>query len=70
VPVGLYQVEMYLFRDGRLVSRRITPLVVRKVGIEAQIFEYAHQESMSYGLIAIGISLMAGWLGGVIFRRA
>ena len=70
VPVGLYQVEMYLFRDGRLVSRRITPLVVRKVGIEAQIFEYAHQESMSYGLIAIGISLMAGWLGALIFRRA
>ncbi len=69
VPTGLYQVEMYLFRDGRLVSRRTTPLVVRKVGLEADIYSYAHDQSVNYGLIAIAVALMAGWLAGVAFRK-
>jgi uncharacterized protein (TIGR02186 family) len=69
VPTGLYQVEMFLFRDGRLVSRRTTPLVVRKVGLEAEIYGYAHDQAVNYGLIAIAVALMAGWLAGVAFRR-
>ncbi len=68
VPTGLYQVEMYLFRDGRLISRRTTPLVVRKVGLEAEIFGFAHDQAVYYGLIAIGVALMSGWLAGVAFR--
>ncbi len=69
VPTGLYQVEMYLFRDGRVVARRTTPLVVRKVGLEAEIYGYAHDKSVNYGLIAIAVALMSGWLAGVAFRR-
>ncbi len=69
VPTGLYQVEIYLFRDGRLVTRRTTPLVVRKVGLEAEIYDYAHDRAVEYGLIAIAVALMAGWLAGVAFRR-
>jgi len=70
VPTGLYGVEMYLFRDGRLITRRTTPLVVRKVGVEAQIFEFAHEKAAVYGLIAIVVALMAGWVAGAVFRRA
>jgi uncharacterized protein (TIGR02186 family) len=69
VPTGLYSVEMYLFRDGRLITRRTTPLVVRKVGVEAQIFEFAHEQAALYGLIAILVALMAGWTAGAVFRR-
>jgi uncharacterized protein (TIGR02186 family) len=69
VPTGLYGVEMYLFRDGRLVTRRTTPLVVRKVGLESQIYDFAHERAPLYGLVAIIVALMAGWLAGVVFRR-
>jgi hypothetical protein len=60
---------MYLFRDGRLVTRRTTPLVVRKVGLESQIYEFAHERAPLYGLVAIIVALMAGWLAGAVFRR-
>jgi uncharacterized protein (TIGR02186 family) len=69
VPTGLYSVEMYLFRDGRLITRRTTPLVVRKVGVEAQLYEFAHEQAALYGVIAIVVALMAGWAAGAVFRR-
>jgi len=70
VPTGLYGVEMYLFRDGRLITRRTTPLVVRKVGLESEIYDYAHEQAATYGLIAIVVALVAGWTAGAVFRRA
>jgi uncharacterized protein (TIGR02186 family) len=69
-PTGLYGVEMYLFRDGRLITRRTTPLVVRKVGLESQIYDFAHEQAAYYGLIAIAVALVAGWVAGAVFRRA
>ena len=57
-------------RDGMIVSDQLTPLVVRKVGLEAEIYQFAHQHSALYGIIAIVIALGAGWLAGVVFRRA
>lgn len=70
VPTGLYGVEIYLFRDGRLITRRTTPLVVRKVGLESEIYDFAHGQAATYGLIAIVVALVAGWLAGAVFRRA
>lgn len=70
VPIGTYEVTVHLFKDGRLVSSEKTPLTVQKVGLEAQIYDFAHDHAAWYGLIAIAIALVAGWLAGVIFRRA
>lgn len=69
VRTGMYGVEVYLFRDGALISRKETPLRVRKVGLEAQIFRFAHDNSALYGIIAIAIALVAGWFAGVVFRK-
>ena len=70
VPTGRYTVEVYLFRAGRLISTTTKPLTVRKAGIEAQIFDFAHQHAAWYGIIAIVIALMAGWGAGMVFRKA
>ena len=70
VPIGTYEVTVHLFKHGRLVSSEKTPLTVQKVGLEAQIYDFAHDHAAWYGLIAIAIALVAGWLAGVIFRRA
>lgn len=70
VPIGTYEVTVHLFKDGRLVSSEKTPLTVQKVGLEAKIYDFAHDHAAWYGLIAIAIALVAGWLAGVIFRRA
>lgn len=70
VPVGTYQVQVFLFRDGTIVSAQTTPLVISKIGASADIFDFAHRYTAAYGAIAVLIALMAGWLASVIFRRA
>ena len=70
VPTGSYQVHVYLLRDGRVVSAQTTPLRVDKVGVEAEVFDFAHRHAAVYGIVAILVALMAGWLGNVAFRRS
>ena len=70
VPTGPYLVYVYLLRDGEVVSGQITPLQVSKVGVEAAIFDFAHESAAYYGLIAIVVAVVAGWLGNVAFRRS
>ena len=70
VPTGTYSVEVFLIRDGAVVGAQTTPLVVSKVGTEAEIFDFAHDQAALYGIVAIVIALVAGWLAGAIFRKA
>jgi len=69
VPTGTYQIEVYLLRDGRVVSAQTTPLIVGKIGLEAEVYDFAHNYAAFYGLIAILVALVAGWLAHVAFRR-
>lgn len=69
VPTGTYQIEVYLLRDGRVVSAQTTPLIVGKIGLEADVYDFAHKYSALYGLIAILVALVAGWLAHIAFRR-
>lgn len=70
VPTGTYKVDVYLIRDGKIVSTRERELSISKVGLEAGIFNFAHRQSALYGIIAIVIALLAGWSAGAVFRRA
>lgn len=72
VPTGEYQVLVHLLRDGQEVAggSQGTPLEVSKGGIEGDVFDFAHRKSALYGIIAIVVALAAGWLAGVVFRKA
>lgn len=69
VPTGSYLVEVLLIRDGQIASAQTTPLVVSKIGVGADIFEFAHRHSAAYGIICIVIALLAGWAAHLAFRR-
>ena len=69
VPTGIYQVDTFLIRDGRVISAQKTPLTVSKVGIEADVFDFAHEQASFYGFVAIVLALVAGWLAHAIFGR-
>lgn len=69
VPTGGYTAEVYLFREGRMVGSSKTALAVRRAGMEAAIFDFAHEQSAVYGIVAILVALLAGWLSGVVFRK-
>jgi uncharacterized protein (TIGR02186 family) len=69
VPTGAYSVEVYLIRDGAVVSGKITPLVVSKIGLGAEIFDLARQQAPLYGLGAIVLAVASGWMAAVVLRR-
>lgn len=69
VPTGLYSAEIYLFQNGRAASISHKKLAVRRAGVEATVFKFAHQHAAIYGICAIVVALFAGWLAGAIFRK-
>lgn len=70
VPTGVYSVSVFLIRDGEVVNAQTTPLIVSKVGFSAEIYEFAQQQSVLYGITAVIAAVIAGWLAGAIFRKA
>lgn len=69
VPTGSYLVEVLLVRDGEVVSAQTTPLIISKVGVGADIFDFAHNQAALHGIVAILIALVAGWIAHLAFRR-
>ncbi|MCW5745431.1 MAG: TIGR02186 family protein [Alphaproteobacteria bacterium] len=69
LPVGDYEVRAYVFRDGQVVSAVSRPLVVSKAGFSARIFEWSRELAPIYGVVAIVLALVIGWLAGTLTRR-
>jgi hypothetical protein len=38
--------------------------VISKIGVEADIYDFAKQQGALYGLLAIALSVTLGWLAG------
>lgn len=69
-PIGAYVADVYLFRDGRLVSSQRSPVAVSRAGFERTVHDLATQQSLLYGLIVVAMALSAGWVAAMLFRRA
>ncbi len=69
VPVGLYLVEVFLVVGGQVVSAQTTPLAISKIGVGADLYDFAHQWSAVYGIIAILLAAAAGWLAARAFKK-
>lgn len=69
VPPGIYQVQVLEMQDGFAADAQRSTLVVSKVGLEADLFDFAQNRAALYGLTAIALAIVSGWLASVIFRR-
>ncbi|HVZ69768.1 MAG TPA: TIGR02186 family protein [Rhizomicrobium sp.] len=69
VPRGQYNVQVYLFRDGNVVSAQSTPLYVDQTGLERRLFNFARQAPLAYGISTVLMAGMLGWLSSMMFRR-
>jgi len=69
VARGQYNVEVYLFRGGQVVSAQSTPLFIDQTGLERRLFNFAHNAPLIYGLAAVAMSILLGWISSVLFRR-
>ena len=69
VPVGTHNARAFLFRNGVFLRETSAPLTIRKAGVEQRIFEFAQQQSLLYGLLAVLLAMLTGWVGRLVFRR-
>jgi len=69
VPIGRYTSDIYLFRDGKLISVNQSTLEVTKVGFEGLVYKFAFAYPFLYGVLAVVIAVLAGLTGWYVFRR-
>lgn len=67
---GQYNVEVYLFRAGQLVSAQSTPLFVDATGLERRLFNAAHDAPFAYGMACVLMAMLLGWISSVLFQRS
>lgn len=66
---GIYTAEIYSFNDGELRGVQSIPVKVKKVGVEAFIYKAAHKHPALYGISAILIAMLMGWVAASLFRK-
>lgn len=69
VPVGAFEAEIILFGDGALLNQQTVELDVRKTGFEQFTFALATEQPLVYGIVAVILAVLAGWLASVMFKR-
>ncbi|BAB52033.1 MULTISPECIES: TIGR02186 family protein [Mesorhizobium] len=69
VPVGTHKARAFLFKSGVFIKESSAQLEIRKSGFEQSIFRVAHNYSFLYGVFAISLAMLTGWLGRLIFRK-
>lgn len=68
-PTGKYFAEVWLFQEGEPVSVSNLTLTVEKVGMERDIYEFAHRRPWTYGVLCVVLAAFTGWGASRIFRR-
>ena len=69
IKKGIYTIETYLIDQNKIKAIHINPLEVKKVGFESFVYNLAHENKVSYGLIAVFSALLFGWIASHIFWR-
>lgn len=69
VPIGLFEIEVKLFKAGAMLVDEVTTFRVAKSGVEAGIGALSERRPLVYGLGAAALAIVFGWLATVVFRR-
>lgn len=69
VPTGIYTAETFLVRDGQVLAAAVREIEVRKFGFERFVASAAEYQPFLYGISAVLVSVVLGWIGGVVFRK-
>ncbi len=69
VPVGRFTAETFLIRKGRVLAAAVREIDIRKSGFERYVARAADRQSVPYGLAAVALSVLFGWIAGAVARR-
>jgi uncharacterized protein (TIGR02186 family) len=67
VQTGTYTAETFAITHGKVVASATSRVEVRKLGFERVIAEFAQGYGFFYGLLAVAISAIMGWIAGRLF---
>lgn len=68
-PIGSYQIEVKLLRNGMVAATEQATFDVQKIGFEQRVAEFAMNDALLYGLaVALG-SLIVGFIANILFRK-
>ncbi|MCB2048213.1 MAG: TIGR02186 family protein [Novosphingobium sp.] len=67
VPIGIYTAETFAVSNGRVVASASSKVEVRKIGLERVIANFAQDQSFLYGILAVLVSVLMGWIAGRLF---
>ena len=69
VPIGSYTVSVYLLINSELKQNYNYNFKVKRIGIESMIHNLATNYPLIYGLLAVIIAGLMGWISAEMFRR-
>jgi len=69
VPVGTHKARAFLFRNGEFIKETSSNLAIVKAGFEQTVFRVAQEYSLLYGIFAVVLAMLTGWMGRLIFRK-
>jgi len=65
---GDYAAEIFMIRNREVISSGGTTVRVRKAGIERWLYNLSRDQPLLYGLLAVAMALLTGWLAAAAFR--
>lgn len=69
VPVGTHRARAFLFKNGLFIKESSAQLAILKAGFEQRVYNTAQRHGFLYGLAAVFLALLTGWLGRLVFSR-
>jgi len=69
IPEGSYNAEIYLIDGSDIVGIQSIPISVSKTGFEAEVYNFAHERKVLYGILCVFLAIVSGWFANVIFWK-
>ena len=66
---GNYKVTIFQIKNKLILNKKNKLIIIKKSGVGEKIFEFAHNQSATYGLLSILFAVLSGLIGATIFRR-
>jgi uncharacterized protein (TIGR02186 family) len=69
VPTGIFNVKILHYRNNKLISKERSTINVSKSGMSAEIYNIAQNYSTLYGIFAVLLAVLIGWITNIIFKK-
>ena len=67
VTTGKYTAETFAITNGQVIASAVADVQVRKVGLERFVEDASQYWSLTYGIVAVLLSVGMGWIAGRLF---